>query len=96
MKQFKRLPHEQAVPGTDDSGPGPDHNATADVEGHRVPPGDRFLPGLPGTGGDIRRPVGGGEIEDDVEGHGGPAGERFLPGLPGTGGDIHRPSGGGE
>ena len=33
MKQFKRLPHEQAVPGTDDPGPGLDHNATDDVEG---------------------------------------------------------------
>ena len=32
--------------------------------------GDALAPGMPGTGGDsIRRPVGGGELEDDVEGH---------------------------
>jgi hypothetical protein len=104
MKKMNRLPHEQAVPESV-SGIGPEHDGLQghDVEGHRVPSGDRFLPGMPGTGGDrflpgmpgtggdnIRRPVGGGEIDgDDVEGHamGHTKGERFLPGMPGTGGD---------
>lgn len=96
MNKFKRLPHEAAIPDAGDPGPGPDHGQTEDVEGHRTPPGDSFLPGLPGTGGDLRRPIGAGEVEDDVEGHGMPSGERFLPGLPGTGGDFRRPSDGGE
>ena len=89
---MNRLPHEQSIPDTD-SGVGPEHDGLEhhDVEGHRLPTGDRFLPGMPGTGGDsLRRPAGGGEVEgDDVEGHsmGHTKGERFLPGMPGTGGD---------
>jgi hypothetical protein len=94
MKKISRLPHEQAVPVTD-AGVGPEHDGLpvidSDVEGHGAKPGDSFLPGMPGTGGDsFRRPVGGGEVAgDDVEGHamGHTRGERFLPGMPGTGGD---------
>ena len=71
MKKISRLPREQAA-GVDDGlqdvdqAPGVD----GDVEGHRSPSGDR-LNRLPGTGGDFRRPSGGGEIdaEDDVKGH---------------------------
>ena len=94
MKKMNRLPHEQSVPGTD-AEPGPEHDGLpagdTDVEGHRSKTGDRFLPGMPGTGGDrLRRPISGGEVDgDDVEGHsrGHTKGERFLPGMPGTGGD---------
>ena len=93
MKKFNRLPREQVTDGPGD-GPGPNHDglpaSDSDVEGHRSGSDDRFLPGMPGTGGDyMRRPAGGGELEDDVEGHamGHTKGERFLPGMPGTGGD---------
>jgi hypothetical protein len=91
MKKLSRLPREQAIADTD-GGPGPEHDglpATTDVEGHGLA---GFLPGMPGTGGDsLRRPVGGGEVDesDDVEGHlmGHTKGERLSPGMPGTGGD---------
>jgi hypothetical protein len=93
MKKISRLPHEQVI--AEDAGTvGPEHDELAydsDVEGHRAKTGDSFLPGLPGTGGDnLRRPVGGGEVDgDDVEGHlmGHTKGERLNPGMPGTGGD---------
>ena len=91
MKKVSRLPHEQVI-AEDDGNVGPEHDKLpydADVEGHSA--GDSFLPGLPGTGGDnLRRPVGGGEVDgDDVEGHamGHTKGERLSPGMPGTGGD---------
>jgi hypothetical protein len=93
MKKFNRLPREQVTADGHDDGLGANHDGlpvSDDVEGHGTPSGDGFLPGMPGTGGDnIRRPVGGGELEDDVEGHamGHTKGERFLPGMPGTGGD---------
>jgi hypothetical protein len=98
MKKINRLPREQVVDGdgvdrnTDDG-----LNLGHDVEGHRSPGDDGFAPRLPGTGGDFRRPSGGGEIDagDDVEGHAIGARE-FAPRLPGTGGDFRRPSGGGE
>ena len=89
MKKMSRMPHEQSIP--DDSGIGPEHDGLPatdglDVEGHKVGRTDRFLPGLPGTGGDQLRQV----IDDgdDVEGHGmgHTQGERFLPGT-GSGGD---------
>jgi hypothetical protein len=93
MKKISRLPHEQAI-AENDSGVGPEDdglNVDSDVEGHRVGQDDRFLPGMPGTGGDnLRRPISGGEVDgDDVEGHvmGHTKGERFSPGSPGTGGD---------
>ncbi|HLO35831.1 MAG TPA: hypothetical protein VK194_07105 [Candidatus Deferrimicrobium sp.] len=94
MKKVSRLPHEQAIPESE-SGLGPEHGASStdqDVEGHRGPNGDTFLPGMPGTGGDnLHRPISGGEIDgDDVEGHlmGHTKGERMSPGKPGTGGDT--------
>lgn len=95
MKKPNRLPREQVVDGPDGAVTGNDGlNVTSDVEGHAVP--REFAPRLPGTGGDFRRPSGGGEIdaEDDVEGH--VVGGDFAPRLPGTGGDFRRPSGGGE
>ena len=96
MKKMKHLPHEQATDGLDQVVPEGDEFArnatdggTLDVEGHRAV---SFLPGMPGTGGDlnVRRPISGGEVADDVvEGHamGHTKGERLNPGLPGTGGD---------
>ena len=96
MDKIKRLPREQ-VSGDQNDGLGAEHDARPDVEGHLSPGmpgtgGDNLSPGMPGTGGDtLRRPVGGGEI-DDVEGH-----AMLTPGLPGTGGDqLRRPVGGGE
>jgi hypothetical protein len=93
MKKISRLPHEQVI-AEDGGGFGPEHDKLpydSDVEGHRAPSADGFLPGMPGTGGDsLRRPVGGGEVDgDDVEGHvmGHTKGERLSPGTPGTGGD---------
>jgi len=100
VKKFNRLPREQATGGPDDVVNTEDGlNVTGDVEGHRARSGDGFAPRLPGTGGDFRRPSGGGEVDgdsDDVEGHGAPSGDGFAPRLPGTGGDFRRPSGGGE
>ena len=83
MKKLSRLPHEEVSPDAADGLP-----VDGDVEGH-------FLPGLPGTGGDIHQPIGGEKLretapdDDDVEGHilGHTKGERFGPGMPGTGGD---------
>jgi hypothetical protein len=100
MKKMSRLPHEQ-VAGDHDGLPVDGLPVDGDVEGHRVPSGGNFLPGMPGTGGDqLHRPTGSGEADgdDDVEGHlGHTKGERFLPGMPGTGGDqLHRPTGSGE
>ena len=96
MKKLNRLPREQVVDAPDGAQVTGDDglNVTSDVEGHRA--ANRLAPGLPGTGGDFRRPSCGGEIEavDDVEGHRVPPG--FAPRLPGTGGDFRRPSGGGE
>ena len=101
MKKINRLPREQVVGGPNDLGPNTDDglNVTGDVEGHANVTGDDFAPRLPGTGGDFRRPSGGGEVdgtESDVEGHGGVSQSEFSPRLPGTGGDFRRPSGGGE
>ncbi len=101
MKKFNRLPREQASGAPDDVA----HRNTDDglnndgreVVAHRARSAVRFAPRLPGTGGDFRRPSGGGEVDgDDVEGHGRPSGDDFGPRLPGTGGDFRRPSGGGE
>lgn len=98
MTKINRLPREEVTGDTKDE-LGPEHDGRPDVEGHNVPGGVGFGPGRPGTGGDgitpgmpgggeIRRPTGGGEI-DDVEGHsmGHTKGERLGPTLPGTGGD---------
>lgn len=100
MRKLSRLPHEQVIAKADD-GVDPEHardglRADQDVEGHGQPDaGERFLPGLPGTGGDrLRRPASGGEIDgNDVEGHvmGHTKGERLSPGMPGTGGDDFGP-----
>ena len=100
MDKFKKLPREQAADGLPadqvDGLPGTD-----DVEGHTAGP-DELGTRLPGTGGDFRRPSGGGELTDDVEGHnqddeaGIPGPEQLGTRLPGTGGDFRRPSGGGE
>jgi hypothetical protein len=97
MDKIKRLPRE-GMTGDQNDGLGAEHDGRPDVEGHRLPPGmpgtggDDLAPGMPGTGGDsLRRPVGGGEIDDD-EGH-----SMLTPGMPGTGGDqLRRPVGGGE
>ena len=93
MKKISRLPHEQVSGGSDD-GLGPNHDGLPaginDVEAHVLghTKGERFLPGLPGTGGDQLRQVTP-DDGDDVEGHilGHTKGERFGPGQPGTGGD---------
>ena len=91
MKKINRLPREEASGGDGlpassfPEGSGP---TDQDVEGHVTPAGEGFTQRIPGTGGDFRRPSGGGELTDDVEGH--------LQRLPGTGGDFRRPSGGGE
>ena len=102
MDKIKKLPKEMVdgLPASDD------------VEGHyrapNLPGGEKAGPDelgtrLPGTGGDFRRPSGGGELIDDTEGHSqsddldpafGP--EHLGQRLPGTGGDFRRPSGGGE
>ncbi|HEV7810187.1 MAG TPA: hypothetical protein VGO64_06295 [Candidatus Limnocylindrales bacterium] len=105
MGKLNRLPREEATSETPSATDVPDGSTDTDVEGHRAPSGDRVAPRLPGTGGDFRRPSGGGELtdEDDVEGHraslhpsvpgtGGDIGPR----LPSTGGEYRRPSGGGE
>ena len=92
MKKTNRLPREEAdggdgLPATSfPEGSGP---TDQDVEGHVTPTGEGFTQRIPGTGGDFRRPSGGGELTDDVEGH-------LQQRLPGTGGDFRRPSGGGE
>ena len=96
MDKFKKLPREQAVDGLPadqvDGLPGTD-----DVEGHTAGP-DELGTRLPGTGGDFRRPSGGGELtDDDVEGHAmSDAPDQLGTQLPGTGGDLRMPSGGGE
>jgi hypothetical protein len=100
MDKSKKLPREQAVDElqTDERVeglPGAD-----DVEGHNAGP-DELGTRLPGTGGDFRRPSGGGELTDDVEGHSqadedGLGPEHLGTRLPGTGGDFRRPSDGGE
>lgn len=102
MKKFNRLPREQVTGAPADvvdrnSDDGLNHDA-GDVEAHRLATGGGFAPRLPGTGGDFRRPSGGGEVDggDDVEGHRLTSGGGFAPRLPGTGGDFRRPSGGGE
>jgi hypothetical protein len=56
MKKASRLPHEQAI-AESDSGFGPEHDNVGvdnDVEGHVMghTKGERFGPGMPGTGGD--------------------------------------------
>ena len=97
MGKLNRLPREEvtsdAPSATDLAGAGP---TDSDVEGHRARSGERFAPRLPGTGGDFRRPSGGGELTDesDVEGHS----SSLHPSMPGTGGDLgpRLPSGGGE
>jgi hypothetical protein len=102
MSKFTKLPREENSPdGLPDqaklSGDGlPDQvKALDDVEGHGASPDD-LGPRLPGTGGDFRRPTGGGEAtEDDVEGHGSSP-DDLAPRLPGTGGDYRRPTSGGE
>jgi len=69
MKKTNRLPREEAQSR---DGLPPDMGPTdQDVEGHvRLPgSGGEFMPRLPGTGGDVRRPSGGGEAtDDDAEG----------------------------
>jgi hypothetical protein len=96
MNKINRLPREQVTGQPDDvvnRNVDDGLNVDADVEGHHTPA--PLTPGMPGTGGDFRRPSGGGEIDgDDVEGH--RAGPGFSPQAPGTGGDFRRPSGGGE
>jgi hypothetical protein len=74
MDKFKKLPREQAADGLPadpvDGLPG-----TVDVEGHSqddeggIPGPEQLGTRLPGTGGDYRRPSGGGELTDDTEGH---------------------------
>lgn len=91
MKKASRLPHEQVI-ADNDGGVGPEHDGLPatdglDVEAHGAPSGERFLPRLPGTGGDREIPKT--DEGDDVEGHlmGHTKGERLAPGMPGTGGD---------
>ncbi|HUQ77489.1 MAG TPA: hypothetical protein VM427_01285 [Patescibacteria group bacterium] len=88
MKKFDRLPREQVADQLDDV-PSRTIGDGGDVEAHRARSGDGVAPRLPGTGGDFRRPSGGGEIDDsDVEGHGRQSGDGSAPRLPGTGGDF--------
>lgn len=101
MRKMDRLPHEErnVSDGLPADGLPADFLPTdSDVEGHRAgfPSGEELGTQLPGTGGDLRSPSGGGEVIDDVEGHRGglPSGENLGPQLPGTGGDYRRPSGG--
>ena len=98
MDKIKRLPREQrnVDDGLAASGdPASFLPTDSDVEGHNVPSGEGLGTQLPGTGGDFRRPSGGGELtEDDVEGHLMP--DELGTQLPGTGGDYHTPSSGGE
>ena len=87
MKKMNKMPHEQVAPNEND---GLQLGADDDVEGHLGhTKGERFLPGMPGTGGDVAHRTTGEIDGDDVEGHsfGHTKGERFLPGMPGTGGD---------
>ncbi len=68
MGKASRLPHEGL--GNDDGLPVDGLPAADDVEGHRQSNAEDLGPRLPGTGGDLRRPSGGGEVsDDDVEGH---------------------------
>ena len=98
MDKTKRLPREQGnvadgLPA--DGDPAAFLPTDSDVEGHNVPSGEGLGPQLPGTGGDFRRPSGGGELtDDDVEGHVMP--DELGTQLPGTGGDFRTPSTGGE
>ena len=65
MKKINRLPREQVTGGPDDVVHRTTEdglNVTGDVEGHRARSGPSFAPRLPGTGGDFRRPSGGGEV----------------------------------
>ena len=110
MGKLNRLPREEATGDGAPAGAIPDGDlGDADVEGHGQPGSEQLGQRLPGTGGDFRRPSGGGELtDDDVEGHGLPGtggdlsprlpgtGGELGPRLPGTGGDFRRPSGGGE
>jgi hypothetical protein len=106
MGKLNRLPREEATSESPSASDLTDTSPTdSDVEGHRAPSGERMAPRLPGTGGDYRRPSGGGELtdEDDVEGHAASlhpslpgTGGDFGPRLPRTGGEYRRPSGGGE
>ena len=98
MDKIKRLPREERNVGDGlpvDGGTGEFVPTDSDVEGHQVPSGERLGTQLPGTGGDFRRPSGGGEVtDDDVEGHVMP--DDLGTQLPGTGGDLRKPSTGGE
>lgn len=96
MGTLNRLPREEATGDRLPADAFPDGDlGDADVEGHGQPGSERLGQRLPGTGGDFRRPSGGGELtDDDVEGHG----QSLAPGLPGTGGDLspRLPRSGGE
>lgn len=72
MKKMNRLPHEEKVDGLPADGLPDEFMPTdPDVEGHSASGApDELGTRLPGTGGDFRRPSGGGELtDDDVEGH---------------------------
>lgn len=73
MRKASRLPHEEMAndDGLPVDGLPVDGLPVADdVEGHRLKNGEDLGPRLPGTGGDLRRPSGGGEVsDDDVESH---------------------------
>jgi hypothetical protein len=98
MQKTKRLPHEQRNVGDGLPADGLTEGflpTDSDVEGHNVPSGEGLGTQLPGTGGDFRKPSGGGELtEDDVEGH--VMADELGSQLPGTGGDFRTPSSGGE
>ena len=99
MDKMKKLPREMAVDGL----PADDVEAHARLTGDDQTGPEDLGQRLPGTGGDFRRPSGGGELTDDVQGHmnqdeaeAGLGPEHLGQRLPGTGGDFRRPSGGGE
>ena len=86
MKKMNRLPHEQA------SGDGrrrahcPEQRRVPtdqDVEGHVDPGGEGSCQRLPGTGGDFRRPSGGGEVD-------GTTSRASRAATPGASGDSRR------
>jgi len=97
MKKMSRLPHEEK--NVEDGLPAEFLPTDSDVEGHLIHEApDQLGTHLPGTGGDLRMPSGGGELtDDDVEGHAmSDAPDQLGTQLPGTGGDLRMPSGGGE
>ncbi len=73
MRKLTKTPHEQNIEDklpVNGEGVRSPSAVDDDVQAHQAGAGDGVGTRLPGTGGDYRRPSGGGELtEDDVEGH---------------------------